>query len=365
MKKILLLALLSAYGLNAQTASDYVTGLPDVSGLAFDSTGNLYIGDAANKIIKVTPSQVQSTFATTNGYVGQLAFDANDNLWAVEVDKADKLNQKVTKIPPSGAATSYTASGSAYGIATDAAGNLFYSEQNFGVNTGEIKKISTTGTISTFFLDPNSLDFTSGMIFDKTGNLIVTDYSDTPLKKINPAGVITKISTSLPPKTTNKKFLSLASNGDLYIAFNQKIFRLAADDATGTLNLVYDFGLRCTLYGMTIYNGNLYVSVYDDYTPLDQKGKVIKITPQTLRIDTINKPTTEDIIIYPNPASDYLHVESKNELIKTIELYDLTGRLIKNYNPSEIKDNTIALSALTSGNYILKINNTSKKITIN
>ena len=71
MKKILLLALLSTFGLNAQTATDYFTEFPikpyDIPfGLVFDSTGNLYVANNEYNnslgITKITPNLVQSTF---------------------------------------------------------------------------------------------------------------------------------------------------------------------------------------------------------------------------------------------------------------------------------------------------------------
>ncbi|WP_264525141.1 T9SS type A sorting domain-containing protein [Flavobacterium sp. N502536] len=352
MKKILLLALLSAFSLSAQTPSDYVTELPDASGIAFDSNGNLYIADySTKKIIKVTPGLVQTTFASADITPKQIAIDTNDNLWITEANE-----NKVTKITAGGVATGYAASGTPYGIVIDATGNVFYSE----LNSGYIKKISTTGTVSTFFYDPTTLKFPTGIIFDKAGNLIVGDYMDEFLKKINPAGVLTKTTYSLKEKIT-QKFFAFASNGDLYISSGQTISRLAAAD--GNLTLFYDFGANCPIQGITIYNGNLYASIYDRNGVKNKECKVVKIPVQTLGIE--NKPAAESIRVYPNPAIDYLYVESKNEVVKTIELYDMTGRLVKSYKPLDVKGNKIALPGLTSGNYILKINNTSKKIIIN
>ncbi|MFW0738935.1 T9SS type A sorting domain-containing protein [Flavobacterium sp. T12S277] len=354
MKKILLLALIPVFSLSAQTASDYVAELPSSSGIAFDSGGNLYIADLfTKKIIKVTPNLVQSTFASADISPRQIAIDANGNLWITE-----GTANKVTKITAAGVITSYAASETPIGIAIDAAGNIFYSE----LHSGNIKKIRTTGTLSTFFYDPTTLESPSGIIFDKAGNLIVGDYMDGFLKKINPAGVLTKTTYSLKDEFT-QKFFAFASNGDLYISSNQKIFRLAA--ANDNLSLFYDFGNNYNTKGIAIYNENLYASIYDRNGVKDKEYKVVKIPTQTLGVANINKPDTENITVYPNPAIDYLYVESKNEVIKTIELYDMTGRVVKSYKPLDVKGNKIALPGLTSGNYILKINNTSKKIIIN
>lgn len=201
MKKILLLALIPVFNLSAQTASDYVTELTNPAGLAFDSGGNLYIGEFYNKdIIKVTPSLVKSTFAKVNSNPSQITFDANDNLW-VTINADDFSISEVEKITATGVATSYTSNDGPFGIAIDATGNVFYSEPY----SNKIQKISTTGAVSTFFYNPKTLKEPTGIIFDKAGNLIVADKSDKSLKKINPAGVLTEIPSTLQKATFKKK----------------------------------------------------------------------------------------------------------------------------------------------------------------
>ncbi|WP_264531171.1 T9SS type A sorting domain-containing protein [Flavobacterium sp. N502540] len=377
MKKILLLALLSAFGLNAQTATDYFTEFPikpyDIPfGLVFDSTGNLYVAnnDYHNSlgITKITPNLVQSTFISLKKFPRQIALDTNKNFWVISRTSNDyetfSGENEVTKITPDGDVTSYTTPADIWGIAIDATGNVFYSER-----TGKIQKISTTGEISTFFSDPATLKSPSGLTFDKAGNLFVIDEGDgnNPLRKINPAGVLTKIPATFEKTSQIKKngYLSFASNGDLYISattddYSAKIFRLPADDVNSKPILFYNVPTYNRINGITIYNGNLYASLY-----IESQSKVVKIATQILGVENATKSITKDIIVYPNPASDYLSIDSKNEVVESIQLFDLTGHLLKSYKPSEVKEDKIALPALTSGNYILKINNTSKKITIN
>ncbi|BFM42089.1 hypothetical protein CFS9_07300 [Flavobacterium sp. CFS9] len=375
MKKILLLALLSAFGLNAQTVSDYSTFRQDVYpipyGLVFDSTGNLYVAnnDYNNSlgITKITPNLVQSTFILLKKFPRQIALDTNKNFWVISRTsngyKTFSGENEVTKITPDGDVTSYTTPADIWGIAIDATGNVFYSER-----TGKIQKISTTGEISTFFSDPATLKSPSGLTFDKAGNLFVIDEGDgnNPLRKINPAGVLTKIPATFENTSQIKGngYLSFASNGDLYISaitndYKAKIFRLPAADVSDKPILFYDFSYG-SINGITIYNGNLYASLY-----VNAESKVVKITDKILGVENATKSITKDIIVYPNPAIDYLSIDSKNEVVESIQLFDLTGHLLKSYKPFEVKEDKIALPALTSGNYILKINNTSKKIIIN
>lgn len=90
-------------------------------------------------------------------------------------------------------------------------------------------------------------------------------------------------------------------------------------------------------------------------------------TPQILGINSIEDE--QNINIYPNPASETLNVNFLEPQNKTseIELYDIQGKIVKNIVVSNNR-NTIDISDLCSGLYILKINSAnntySKKIII-
>ncbi|MCZ2223887.1 MAG: T9SS type A sorting domain-containing protein [Chitinophagales bacterium] len=60
------------------------------------------------------------------------------------------------------------------------------------------------------------------------------------------------------------------------------------------------------------------------------------------------------INFYPNPAKDYVLVESKNA--RTIQVIDMNGRLMLNV-PVQNDHNIIHVHSLTTGNYILKVIN--------
>jgi hypothetical protein len=72
-----------------------------------------------------------------------------------------------------------------------------------------------------------------------------------------------------------------------------------------------------------------------------------------------------ELKVYPNPADNILNFDlGNNSSIKSLIIYDLNGRFIKDYT-NEIINNSINVSALSAGNFIVKIvseNNTSKII---
>ncbi len=82
------------------------------------------------------------------------------------------------------------------------------------------------------------------------------------------------------------------------------------------------------------------------------------ILVRAIPVDTVALPATESIIsFYPNPAKDFINIEVKNdfELINTtIKIYNFLGREMKT-QLVKFKKNTISISTLPVGIYVLKI----------
>ncbi|MGB1120535.1 MAG: T9SS type A sorting domain-containing protein, partial [Saprospiraceae bacterium] len=97
-------------------------------------------------------------------------------------------------------------------------------------------------------------------------------------------------------------------------------------------------------------------AVESDASTVDLQGQNQDIYWQTL-IDiannTQNVNLSNDINIYPNPATDFLNIETKGLQIETIEIYDLTGRqILQNQN---LINNKLEISTLSNGFYIVHI----------
>lgn len=75
------------------------------------------------------------------------------------------------------------------------------------------------------------------------------------------------------------------------------------------------------------------------------------IDPLTLKTDD------EDVVIFPNPVTDFIQIQFGNRSVDAIAITDMTGRVIVQ---KQIRDNEqIDLSALQKGNYIVTITDTS------
>ena len=82
------------------------------------------------------------------------------------------------------------------------------------------------------------------------------------------------------------------------------------------------------------------------------KGKTFGVNIQSVDDETTHKIYTK---VYPNPFTENLEINS-NQIIKTIEIFDLMGKKIwtKNYSEKSVK---IDLKDIPSGIYLLKIFN--------
>jgi hypothetical protein len=82
---------------------------------------------------------------------------------------------------------------------------------------------------------------------------------------------------------------------------------------------------------------------------------------------TENVPTynheekTSEIIIYPNPASNFLNISNINN-VQHIDMQNLSGITFRSFNFSGEKSASIPLSGLTNGLYILRIKMSGKTI---
>jgi hypothetical protein len=72
------------------------------------------------------------------------------------------------------------------------------------------------------------------------------------------------------------------------------------------------------------------------------------------------KPFTSEI--YPNPANSFFVIRSSLP-VKEIEIFDVSGKLIKEINLSSAKEPKISLKGIKSGVYLLKIKTENKEFT--
>jgi len=116
---------------------------------------------------------------------------------------------------------------------------------------------------------------------------------------------------------------------------------------TGEINIV-DFVMNNN-YEKS-YNGKVYPSE-------DGQFSLVSITKNSSTLFN----NSDDVIIYPNPASDFIKITSKNQ-ITSIKLLNSVGKLVYQ-SDNIVKDIQIDISCYQSGVYVLQIITANKIIT--
>lgn len=230
-----------------------------------DAAGNLYVTDEGNnKIRKITPAGVVSTFAGS-GWYGHadgpgsaaefdspegLALDANGNLYV-----ADRENHIIRKITPAGVVTTLAGSGSQSsadglgtaasfnapsGVAVDGSGNVYVAEL-FG---HKVRKVSAAGAVSTLAGSGTqgstdgtgtaaSFDYPAGIAVDTGGTLYVSTYGGNRVRRVTPAGVVTTFAGTGSPGSTDGTGLAASFNGPIGLALDAAGGKLYVADSDG------------------------------------------------------------------------------------------------------------------------------------
>ncbi len=193
-------------------------------GVGLDAANNLYVADTGNSAIrKVTPGGVVTTLAGitlvpgTNDGTGaaarfnrpyDLTVDSDGSIYV-----ADSANHTIRKVTPGGAVTTFAGQAGVIGdyngigalamfympmgVALDGAHNLYVADTFNGL----IRKITPAGLVSklTYTFGSGYLDgaaagarfnYAMGLVVDALGNLLIADAQNNVIRKLTAAGVV-------------------------------------------------------------------------------------------------------------------------------------------------------------------------------
>jgi hypothetical protein len=351
--------------------------LSQPAGLTFDASGNMYIAEFGNSVIrKITTSGIISTYAGTGvaGYGGDagqatsaklyqsidMVFDASGNMYI-----ADFQNNRVRKVNTSGIISTvagngtfgYTGDagqatsaeiGAPYDVAVDSYGNLYIADGSNGV----IRKVMS-GIISTVVGNGvlANLNVPDGINFDASDNLYIGEQGGCRVRKVTG---ITKCPANAGP---NVQDIQTCTSWSVQIG-------------TPTVtNMTYTWSPSTRLSSTTIAqpicnysSSNTLTAVYTvtvSNSLCITNTSTVQVTPVPLGCPGCcreaytgiakQNQTPLNFLVFPNPSNGVVML-SLPAVAEYIRVIDMQGRLI-----FEVKN-------ITTENYVLDISKYGKGV---
>lgn len=324
-----------------------------------------------------------------------LSFDENDNIYAfIEAYTTDQYKFENVVIPSNSQNSDYLmlkldVNG------TPEFGKNFYENLPDNYSSGWLSDVKYNGT------DFIVYGTTSGNVtyfgFDGQIHTIPTDFLNAPafnfISKVSKEGIV-NWETAIFSKTFNYSKISLDNSANIYVQgfwtdkinINNKNYSLTPNTISNNilkLNTLGDFKYIKEINSVptidvnsnktaftnleisALPNGKIVIAgnttsnnlLNGDINNLNGDNYYIAVLEEeVLKTEEVNKI---NINIYPNPTSDFIHIDTK-EKIDNIEVYDATGRkVISNISV----DHQIDVRKLLQGIYYIRINTAGKNLT--
>jgi hypothetical protein len=169
-------------------------------------------------------------------------------------------------------------------------------------------------------------------------------------------------------------------NGFYFLQFEQPIYMpkgifYIGWEQNSVFNLNMGLDMNYQVNGVTVKNPDMWFKVYNVWAKSQVEGALMMrpilgkwIDPPVGLFEKEKPDFSLDAVVYPNPATDIVYVQTNSENDLTIELFDISGRMmVSNIDHQK----SLPLNQLTNGVYFIKIrdlvtgNTLIKKLLIN
>ena len=116
----------------------------------------------------------------------------------------------------------------------------------------------------------------------------------------------------------------------------------------------YLYGDNNTRVGFLKVNNGLHRWYTGDAYDIDYNDEIVKFFTNTLDVTSVAEQSEADFSVWPNPAKDFIYIESQNEA----SIYDLTGQLVLKGK------GRIDIQSLANGLYFVKAGDVCRKLVI-
>jgi sugar lactone lactonase YvrE len=293
---------------NGSSATASGTDLNAPSGVAFDKSGNLYIADSQNYSTReVTGGNISEVAGQdTSGFGGDLGPATSAEMGipaAVAVDSsgniyiADPPNNIVRVVCEN--QTPVACTSTAFGSATFAAGdiNTFAGNQPQGEGFQPIAPGQVAGSL---------LNNPTDVVLDAVGNLYIVDSGNNVIRKVTPAGIISTVAGNGQPgysgdngpatsaMLNTPKAVAVDSSGNLYIADYDNCRIRLVEASTGIITTIAgngtpgysgDGGAATSAEmsfpaGVALNGGNVYIS--------DTQNNLVRLLTPVVEVPQVN-----------------------------------------------------------------------------
>ncbi|MBK7214059.1 MAG: T9SS type A sorting domain-containing protein [Bacteroidales bacterium] len=386
---LLTLTILNSF-LGAQSFTNYTTdnGLPDnnVNGVAVDGNNVKWFGTQLG-VARFDGSN-WSIFTTANGlidnYINCIAVDANNHIWigtdiGVSVYDGSAWTSYTTANGLIDNMISYIAGaddgsvwiGTNLGLSKFNSGTFTNYNSSNGLNYEMVSYIATQGTnvwIGTWlggvfkFDGTTFTNFTmanglpdnniSCIAIDDAGNKFIGTFAG--IAKLNSSDVYVTTYTSTGGMFNNYvKDLAITSDQDLWAGIYADYLQEGAIsffNQSSWVNYKVSDGLVNTMVKRVAIDAN-------DHLWVATGSGVSEFNPLT----GIGEQTASGISVYPNPATDVLHIDGISESAN-VAVYNSCGKLVMAQNMTG-QDGNVDISGNTLGFYVVKVMDKSRSIT--